>query len=246
MSRVIAYGSSSRIVDVNAGQGSLESLAQDVAIHRGQAVTEAMFHMAAIRSLQTRPETGTQAIVTCGRASVQLSTAQEGQQAAHLLPGQIRVGSFLVWQLATHPDRKIASEVVRLEKTTEQCFGLVNVLPAAFNKADSEAEGRGGESAADRLKPLFGAVVQTLWRTAVVDPARPLTIDRKATLAALGSWFQQITSVYQDAARRKALRGYPDEARVLTTYADSFRVANPGRFVAANVAQILARYPSLS
>jgi hypothetical protein len=135
---------------------------------------------------------------------------------------------------------------VRLEKQTQQCFAWVNVLPAEFNKADSEAEGKGGGAPADQLKPLFGAVVQTFWRTAVVDPARPLTIDRKATLAALGSWFRQISIVYADAERRKRARGRTDEADVLATYADSFRVANPGRFVAANVAQILERYPSLS
>jgi len=52
--------------------------------------------------------------------------------------------------------------------------------------------------------------------------------------------------VYQDAAARKALRGHPEEARVLTTYSSSFKVANPGRFAAANAGQILSRYPSLS
>lgn len=246
MSRSVLYGSSIRLVDVNAGQGSLECVAEDVAIHRGQVVAETMFHLAAIRSLQTAPELGARAVVTCEKASVQVSTAQEGQQAAHLVPGQILVGGRYVWDLATHRDPKIQGEVTRLKQQTQLCFAWVNVLPAAFNKADSEAEGRGGESASERLKPLFGAVVQDFWRTAIVDPKRPLTIDRKAALAALGAWFTQVTLVYQDAAARKAVRGRAEEARVLLTYARSFRVTNPGRFVAARSGQILERYPALS
>jgi hypothetical protein len=245
MTREMNYGPSQRLLDLGPNLQNLVPVAQDVAIARGQLVAQVLFEIAAIRSLQLTAAHPECAIVTCVAAHVQTSSAQHQQQAAHLLPGQIMIGAEPVWMLAKHPDAALSAEVSRLAHQTRMCFAWTNVLPALFNIADSEAEGTGRVGAAQTLKPLFASIVQTLWKTARVDPAQPLTIDRAATLTALRRWFEQVTRVYLDAASRKAARGRQDEARVLTTYADSFKVANVGRFVLANIAAQYHRYGAL-
>lgn len=242
MQRAILYGASAHCANLGPSNQNLVPVAQDVAIHRATVVAEVCFHIAAIRSLQTTPQTGAQARVRCVAAHVQTSSAQFGQQAAHLLPGQIVVNDLPVWKLATARPPASASAVLQLEQATQMCFAWTNVLPALFNKADSEAEGTGLPAPAQTLKPLFGTVVQDMWHRARVDPAQPLTIDREAVLAALQTWFGQISAVYRDAEGRKRARGRADEALVLATYANSFQVANAGRLVQSRLPQVYQRY----
>jgi len=241
MSRAKNYGTSEQVVDMGKGRCKLVPYAQEVAIHRGQIVCEAMMHMAAIRSLRSS-SAERNAQVKCIKAHSQTSSATQSQQAAHLLPGQIVVGSMPIWELATTTRPELAGEVERLKQQTQQCFAWTNVLPAEYNRADTEAEGKGGEAPAEALKPLFGAVVQDLWRNARVNPASPLVLDRVAVYAALERWFSEISRIYREASRRKAERGRADEASVLESYGESFRVANVGRFLQARTPQLYQRY----
>ncbi len=246
MSRTKVYGRSRQVIHLGEDRERVVPIAQDIAIARGAQVAEALFDMAAIRSLQTDPRHGANASVLCERAQVQACSAKGGQQAAHLLPGQIVVNGLPVWELARTADPALASDVGKLQARTQMCFAATNVLPALFNKADTEAEGRGVPTPTQRLKPLFGTVVQGMWRQARVAAELPLCVDRSAVETALRSWFMRISDVYLDAAGRKAEAQHLDEARVLVTYADSFKVANPGRFIDSNLRFIRDRYDFLS
>lgn len=242
MSRTRLYGVSGRVVDLGPDRENLVPLAEDVAIERAVMVAEALFAMAAIRSLHDDAATGRKASVQCVAARVQQCSAAEGQQAAHLLPGQILVNGRLVWDLAITSDPELTSDVRSIQLRLVECFAKTNVLPALFNRADSEAEGTGVGTPHERLKPLFGAVVEDMWRSLETSPDARLVVDRKTVLAALGTWFSQISKVYLDAAARKADRGRLDEARVLVTYGDSFKVASPARFVESNLRWLRERY----
>src|SRR5215510_4812760 len=79
---------------------ALRTTAEDIAIERGECVAEAFFHMAAVRSLHP---TLSAPIVSCRGAHVQAQNATGGDQAAHLLPGQILVGARPIWELAEVP-----------------------------------------------------------------------------------------------------------------------------------------------
>jgi len=229
----------------------LVPIAQDVAIDRATIVCEVMFHIAAIRSLQQPGAHGANALVECVKAHLQDRTAQDGHQAAHLLPGQIKVDHRPVWELAAATTVS-SGDLVRLEARTQSCFALTWVLPAVFNRADSQAERMAGN---DGLKKLFGDAVQLLWRTARSDAAHPLAVDRHAVLTALQEWFRGVNDCYERAADRKLL-AYHDavssrggtadnrhrEMRILATYADSFRVENVARFITAHARHLDTMY----
>jgi hypothetical protein len=67
-------------------------------------------------------------------AQRQMFKSSDGFQAAHYLPGQIRVGPHLPWLLIPNPNAR---------QHLEYLFADVEHLPAAFNKADSAAEAKG-------------------------------------------------------------------------------------------------------
>ena len=253
MSRVTTNRQSTIRIVLGADGQKLVPIAQDVAIARAVAVCEVMFHVAAIRSLQHATAAGASALVECVTAHVQDRTAQGDHQAAHLLPGQIRVANQQVWQLASAGAAAVsASDLVRLEARTESCFAATWVLPAVFNRADSQAERMAGN---DGLKKLFGTAVHLLWRTARVDAAQPLVIDRHAVITALQGWFRAVNDCYERAADRKrlaALAALPvhavkaderdRERRILATYADSLLVASVPRFVSAHAPHLDSLY----
>lgn len=253
MSRITTNRQSTIKIVLGADDQKLAPIAQDVAIARAATVCEAMFHLAAIRSLQRSADCGANALVECVRAHLQDRTAEGDHQAAHLLPGQIRVANRPVWELAAAAAPGVAaSEQVRLEARTESCFAATWVLPAVFNRADSQAERMAGN---DGLKRLFGAAVQQMWRTARVDPAQPLVIDRLAAVAALQEWFKAVNDCYERASERKRLaylaalpRGTAKaddrdrERRILATYADSLLIASVPRFISAHVPHLDTMY----
>lgn len=236
----------------------LEPVAQEIAIARGQCVAEAFFHMAALRSLRGDAPAIRVAPVTCPGAWVQDQQASEGNQAAHLLPGQILISGSPVWCLdgVALPSEVAPDRVQRLALSTQMCFARTTVLPAFFNRADSQAEMLASELGGG-LKRLFGSTVQSLWSGARVDERRPLAIDRGMLLRALGGWFQTVNGVYQQAAERKRATASQasdseirqrrlNEAQVLSVYADSFRVAaDPSRFVRNRLGWIDQLYPML-
>jgi hypothetical protein len=252
MTRGFAFPGASSTIE--HGAHGLEAAAEEIAIARGECIAEALFHMAAIRSLQRAPGAAA-ALVTCSRAHVQDRSAAADNQAAHLLPGQILVQGKPVWLLAEEPptgtDR---AQAQRLSLRTQMTFARTNNLPAIFNNADSQAEQMAAE-AGRGLKLLFADSVHILWASARVDTQRPFAVDRRAVLSSLGDWFTKVNGVYRSAAERKQLAAPSagakksqrlEEARVLKVYADSFKVAaDPSRFVRSHLGFIDQYYPTL-
>jgi hypothetical protein len=185
---------------------------------------------------------------------VQDRSAAAGNQAAHLLPGQILVGGRPVWQLAIPPTPARQAQAQRVSLRTQMCFARTNNLPATFNRADSQAEVMAA-AAGRGLKQEFADSVQLMWASSRVDAQRPFAVDRSAVLRGLGDWFTKIGRVYQAAARQKRLAAAGagpkrqdrlDEAEVLHVYADSFSVAaDPSRFVRSHLGFIDQHYPGL-
>jgi hypothetical protein len=178
MTRDKQHGTSS----IDRTGAELVPLAQDIAIDRAKTVTESTCLMAAIRSIQDdSSQTGSHAIVTCHKALVQDVCATHGQQAAHLLPGQISVNRIPVWNLSgrDHAPSIPPSELLRLQLQTKLTFARTNILPAEFNRADSEAEGS-GSSTDIRLKQEFGRSIDLLWKDVRSGPSGIVTIDRDA------------------------------------------------------------------
>jgi hypothetical protein len=222
--------------------------AEDIAIERGECVAEAFFHMAAVRSLHPVRKG---AIVTCRAAQKQHQSASFGDQAAHLLPGQILVDARPIWDFVTlQPGSAVTpNDVGRLGPSLQMCFARTNSVPAHFNRADSQAEWMAA-SAGRGLKDLFADSVNLMWVNARVDPARPLVVDRANVIRAMGHWFAAVNGIYQSAERLKrtaaaserdpaARQRRTDEADVLAAYADSFRVAaEPTRFVRTHLGWI--------
>jgi hypothetical protein len=251
MGRDYAFPRTSSTIQFDAG--GLRATAEEITILRGECVAEAFFHMAAIRSLQHAPEAAA-ARVTCSRAHLQDRSAAAGNQAAHLIPGQILVGGRPVWWLASAPAGADPVQAQRVSLRTQMCFARTNNLPAIFNVADSQAE-QMAAAAGRGLKEEFAACVQIMWASARVDAQRPFAVDRAAVLRGLGAWFTRVGGVYRAAAGQKrgaaASAGAKrqnrlDEAEVLQVYADSFSVAaDPSRFVRSHLGFIDQHYPGL-
>jgi hypothetical protein len=72
--------------------------------------------------------------VTCAAAIRQNFSSSNPMQAAHFLPGQLRIGARPIWELTRSP---------RARAKVEFWFAEVEHLPAPFNHADSEAEASG-------------------------------------------------------------------------------------------------------
>lgn len=81
-----------------------------------------------VRPLSPRPS------ITCAAAERQFFRASDGQQAAHLLPGQIKVDGANPWTYL-----RSAQEA----RAFENLFAYVEPLDANVNKADSAAEANG-------------------------------------------------------------------------------------------------------
>lgn len=101
---------------------------------RNGHVAKALCHIALLRdpARLARP-VSPNPVVTCTAAERQFFSAPDGQQAAHLLPGQVSIDGVLPWfYLRGEPARRL-----------ENLFGYVEPLHANFNKADSAAEANG-------------------------------------------------------------------------------------------------------
>lgn len=71
--------------------------------------------------------------IVCQAAIVQNFSSSNPMEAAHFLPGQLRIGGRPVWEFAVQP---------RVRAQMEFLFAEVEHLPAPFNHADSEAESK--------------------------------------------------------------------------------------------------------
>jgi|GEM_PF-2024519 len=249
MSREIKHGTTGITLDLERDTARLVALVEDAAIARGAAVSALMFHLAAIRSLHTLKPHGEHAAVMCVAARVQDRQGGDGYQAAHLVPGAIKVNGLDVWDLIT----PTSGQMLKLQLQTKEAFAETRVLPAAANRADSQAEGDGSPNSAIRLKTLFGSQVQLMWKSQRFVASRPLTVDRDGVLHALSGWFAGLNRAYESAAVLKrqaaALAGDANarerrtlEASVLETYAQSFKIVNVARFVQKEIGAVYRRY----
>jgi hypothetical protein len=249
MSRDNVHGTTSFDLNLVRDTTRLVALVEDVAIARGAAVSAVMFHMAAIRSLHTDRPHGAKASIACVAARVQDRRGTDGYQAAHLVPGAIEVNGKHVWDLVPLGD----GAMLRLQLQTKEAFAETRVLPAAANRADTQAEGSGAPSDSIKLKNLFGAQVQLMWMSQRFVANRPLAIDRDGVLNALSGWFSGLNRAYALAAASKRQAGSVAgdtstrerralEATVLETYARSFKIENVARFVEKEIRAIHHRY----
>lgn len=214
---------------------------EDIAIERGALVAEAIFHMAAVRSLYPEGRLP-QGRISCVAAEKQLTNATSGNQAAHLLPGHIHVGVLPIEHLAVLPrwcvecDRQTRNTIAQISPNLRACFGQTNSIPACFNAADSRAE-QMPPGAGPGLKELFAESVQAMWTHARVLRERLGVIDYRNVINALSIWFGQVNDVYRRAEqlKRAAARAASDpsvhrrrtgEANVLAGYVRGLQVAS--------------------
>ncbi|RDJ24969.1 hypothetical protein DWF00_17320 [Bosea caraganae] len=121
--------------------------------------------------------------VTCTAAERQFFSAPDGLQAAHLLPGQIKIDAANPWTyLRGDPARRL-----------ENLFAYVEPLHANFNKADSAAESNG-------LTDAFAIAC----RQVLVGTGAP---ERDIETAYLRSWLPGARQAFEAAAAQK--RGKP-------------------------------------
>lgn len=148
------------------------------------------------------------AAVECTAAAVQnFSSSQTmthtGQpagphQAAHFLPGQIRIGGRELWQFASKPATRNAIQFL---------FAEVEHLPVAFNQADSAAEAKGH---AGGLCAAFAGACATLLQRAMPVQRAPGKIDMDLLRAGYDRWHDLATGALAKAiADKTAKAGTP-------------------------------------
>ena len=101
---------------------------------RNGHVAEVLTFMALIRDPARRKRPmSTLPSVTCTAAARQFFRAENGEQAAHLLPGQLSIDGAFPWLFLSGP----------AARRLENLFAYVEPLHADYNKADSAAEASG-------------------------------------------------------------------------------------------------------
>jgi hypothetical protein len=122
--------------------------------------------------------------VTVSKAEFQNYKASAGHQAAHFLPGQLKVGGKNLSAYAGNPETRRGLDTI---------FADVDSLPADFNKADSQAEASG-------LCRAFADAALVIVRA----PASRTGIDRALLKQAYhGTWVPQARTAFQAAIQSK-------------------------------------------
>lgn len=164
-------------------------------------------------------------------AQRQLFRSPDGYQAAHYLPGQLKIGSQLPWLLIPNLAARARLECL---------FADVEHLPAAFNKADSAAEEKGlrevfraaGEAVLhDPHAPPRGAINRTLVRRLYHDLWVPGAIAAYGNAIAQKRLVSEVPPLEYDAERNIANleeRGNADWSReeeigILEVYREALR-----------------------
>lgn len=137
---------------------SLEELGARAIVHAQERLLTACEAIAMIGGIATRWQKPYSPRLSVSRAHVVDGSAGPGEQAAHVLPGQLLIDGRKPWALA-RGDRQIAAWIARFEVTA--------ALPTPFNVADSQAEGAG-------LKAAFLHGCENAW-TRVAAGERDLT-----------------------------------------------------------------------
>lgn len=244
--RQFAYGSSDWAEDLRqfetddagvrrlaSATGRLERIAQEVVLAKADAACEAMILLATTRLVLGRYWKDSD--IRCGRAEVQkntaVSTLEFRRQAAHLLPGNVQINGKSSWTLI---ERYLpGQEGIRLAAHLQMAFASTISLPPCFNIADSKAES--GEAG---LKKAFADAVIVMGRQ-LGPNLKQATPFRLAIDAGLKHWFAQVDIAYAAAADEKRAKARDKtaskaarerrllEARVLSEYHRSCRIANP-------------------
>lgn len=217
--------------------GRLERIAQEVVLAKADAACEAMILLATTR-LVLGPA-WKESDISCGRAEVQkttaMSTLEFRRQAAHLLPGNLRISGRSSWTMV---DKYLpGQDGIRLSGHLRMVFANTISLPACFNIADSKAES--GESG---LKQAFADAVIIMGRS-LGPNLKQATPFRLAVDAGLKHWFASVDLAYAAAADDKRAKAKDKsapkatrerrmlEARVLSEYHRSCSIANPLRLI---------------
>ena len=128
------------------------------------------------------------AAVMIEKAHTQMFRSPDGYQAAHYLPGQLRIQSELPWLLLP---------TTAAREQLQYLFADVEHLPAAFNKADSAAEAKG-------LCETFRAVGETILRDPI--PPRKGAINRNLVRRIYDElWVAGASKSYSDAFAQKSM-----------------------------------------
>lgn len=126
---------------------SKEEFAERAVIHARERLLTACEAIAMIGGLAAHWKNSWTPQLSLTGAVIQDGSAGAGDQAAHVLPGQILIDGKAPWSLASG-DRAIAAFLSRFEVTA--------AVPAAFNRADSQAETAG-------LKSAFLSACERAW-----------------------------------------------------------------------------------
>ena len=126
---------------------SLEALGARAILHAQERLLTACEAIAMIGGIAKRWQKPYSPTLTVTRARVQDGSAGAGEQAAHVLPGQLLIDGRAPWALA-QGDRQIAAWIARFEVTA--------AVPTPFNVADSQAERAG-------LKAGFLRACENAW-----------------------------------------------------------------------------------
>jgi len=165
--------------------------ARSHSLGRDRRVGQVMCYLSLMRSAGLIVKIAT---VTCTGAARQhfSSSRAEGKQAAHYLPGQLRINGRYPWEFIV--DRRTVHEL-------EGLFGDVEDLPANFNKADSAAE---AYRSVEGLKQSFGQSC----RVVVQDPqpTEGNRINRVLVRRAYDDWVVRSRAAYRKALTQKETR----------------------------------------
>jgi hypothetical protein len=184
-------------VSMSHGQPQTYGSAEAVLVHAAEHARNRLLHaceaISWVGGLALRHSTGTRQFSITG-AQIQDATAGSGEEAAHVLVGQLLIDGKPPWAFVRNESEKVAW-LAR--------FMVTSAVPAPFNVADSAAERAG-------LKEAFRQACETAWRnTAASKGTRSLTsvyalfleaADQAFQRAELGKQSKQVAAATKNAA----------------------------------------------
>ncbi len=172
-------------------------------------------------------------------ANFQNYSASSGQQAAHYLPGQLKINGKRISHYVNDLKTKIRIDCL---------FGDVDSLPSNFNKADSEAEAKGlcqalassAKAMINRPPSQLGAIdaiyVRLVYRTIWIPRARiaiQVTLNKKGQKyvepglrygSAGGVNFNTISNLSERELATKYQRNITQQRHILEKYKEALNI----------------------
>lgn len=128
------------------------------------------------------------ATVSIEAAERQMFKSSNGYQAAHYLPGQIKLNHKLPWMFLNDRGTRVRLECL---------FADVEHLPSCYNKADSAAEEKG-------LREAFRTLTEQIMRHG--NPPKKTTLQRELIRRLyMEVWVPQAEKAFSDAISQKIL-----------------------------------------